>query len=85
MGNTCFMNSALQCLSHTAALTDYFLSDSFKEHLNRKNPLGMKGQVAESYANLLKELWSSSSSVFPREFKSTIGKHEQPSLSEPCR
>lgn len=25
-GNTCFMNSALQCLAHTKELTDYFLS-----------------------------------------------------------
>lgn len=28
MGNTCFMNSALQCLAHTKELTDYFLSAS---------------------------------------------------------
>lgn len=28
MGNTCFMNSALQCLAHTKELTDYFLSKS---------------------------------------------------------
>lgn len=25
LGNTCFMNSSLQCLSNTAALTDYIL------------------------------------------------------------
>ena len=29
MGNTCFMNSALQCLAHTATLVDYFLSKLF--------------------------------------------------------
>lgn len=27
-GNTCFMNSALQCLAHTKELTDYFLCTS---------------------------------------------------------
>ena len=26
MGNTCFMNSALQCLAHTPELVEYFLS-----------------------------------------------------------
>ena len=25
LGNTCFMNSALQCLSNTTPLTEYFL------------------------------------------------------------
>jgi ubiquitin carboxyl-terminal hydrolase 4/11 len=28
-GNTCFMNSAIQCLAHTKELADYFLSMSF--------------------------------------------------------
>lgn len=31
LGNTCFMNSALQCLSNTAPLTDYFLSDQYQK------------------------------------------------------
>ena len=29
LGNTCFMNSALQCMSNTEPLTSYFLSVSF--------------------------------------------------------
>jgi uncharacterized UBP type Zn finger protein len=41
LGNTCFMNSALQCLTHTPQLVDYFLQDFTKE-INRTNPLGMK-------------------------------------------
>lgn len=31
-GNTCFMNSALQCLAHCKELTDYFLSGLFFFH-----------------------------------------------------
>ena len=31
LGNTCFMNSCLQCLSNTMPLTDYFLSGAFEE------------------------------------------------------
>ena len=30
LGNTCFMNSALQCLLHTMDLSEYFLSDKFR-------------------------------------------------------
>ena len=33
IGNTCFMNSALQCLSHTAPLTEYFLSGRFAKEV----------------------------------------------------
>lgn len=41
LGNTCFMNSAVQCLAHTSKLVDYFLGDFGKE-INTHNPLGMK-------------------------------------------
>jgi ubiquitin carboxyl-terminal hydrolase 4/11/15 len=40
LGNTCFMNSALQCLAHTPKLVDYFLEDYGRE-INNDNPLGM--------------------------------------------
>lgn len=30
LGNTCFMNSCLQCLSNTRPLTDYFLKGYFE-------------------------------------------------------
>lgn len=40
LGNTCFMNSALQCLVHTPPLVEYFLQD-YTNEINRQNPLGM--------------------------------------------
>jgi hypothetical protein len=58
LGNTCFMNSALQCLSNTAPLTSYFLSDRWKEELNTQNPLGMNGAVAKAYAQLVAQIWN---------------------------
>ncbi|KAH9718878.1 ubiquitin carboxyl-terminal hydrolase 10 [Citrus sinensis] len=40
LGNTCFMNSALQCLVHTPDLAQYFLGD-YSDEINTENPLGM--------------------------------------------
>lgn len=57
LGNTCFMNSALQCLSHTAPLTRHFLSNKYSTDLNRTNPLGTGGKLADSYAAVLRDLW----------------------------
>lgn len=59
-----------QCLSNTAPLTDYFLKDEYEAEINRDNPLGMKGEIAEAYAELIKQMWSGRDShVAPRMFK----------------
>ncbi|KAG5456161.1 MAG: hypothetical protein BJ554DRAFT_4176 [Olpidium bornovanus] len=76
LGNTCFMNSALQCLSNTARLTQFFLDGSYKSQINRTNPLGMRGEVAELYGRLVEKLWDPEESdhVVPRDFKYSIAR-----------
>ncbi|RHY72892.1 hypothetical protein DYB38_012890 [Aphanomyces astaci] len=48
------MNAALQCLSHTTALTVHFLTNAYQTDLNSDNVLGTGGKLATQYALLLK-------------------------------
>ncbi|PTD10353.1 Ubiquitin carboxyl-terminal hydrolase 12 [Fusarium culmorum] len=75
LGNTCYMNSALQCVRSVEELTKYFLTDEFVDEVNKTNPLGYNGKVATTYGHLLKEIYSENrGSVTPRDFKNTIGR-----------
>ncbi|XP_076452524.1 ubiquitin carboxyl-terminal hydrolase 32-like isoform X2 [Babylonia areolata] len=76
LGNTCFMNAALQCVSNTWALTQYFAGGLHLFELNRDNPIGMKGHIAQRYGELIKDLWSGTSkAVAPLKLRWTIGKY----------
>jgi ubiquitin carboxyl-terminal hydrolase 8 len=78
LGNTCYMNSALQCLSHTVPLADYFLNCNWKEEINVDNPLGTKGVLATAYAELLDKLWRGDKSVHsPKKFKRKLGQYNE--------
>ncbi|KAJ7912748.1 hypothetical protein B0H13DRAFT_2006012 [Mycena leptocephala] len=75
MGNTCFMNSALQCLAHEPEIVEYFLSNVYQEELNPDNPLGMHGAIAQAFGALLQRIWAASgpsTSYSPREFKTQL-------------
>ena len=75
LGNTCFMNSILQGLSNTPAVTEYFDNDNYLEDINEDNPLGMKGEIARTFGQLIKDMWSGNHSyVVPRAFKMAVGR-----------
>lgn len=42
LGNTCFLNSIIQCLSNTSQLSQYFTLDGYSQDLNVTNPSGTK-------------------------------------------
>jgi ubiquitin carboxyl-terminal hydrolase 8 len=73
LGNSCYLNSIIQCLNHIAPLTQYYLEGEFAKEINRQNPLGSGGHVSTAYATLLKEVWSGNySALAPRLLKQTV-------------
>lgn len=73
MGNTCFMNASLQCLSATIPLTDYFLGYDYRSEINQKNFLGTGGKLVVAYAELMKAMWLGKSTVIkPTSFKAQL-------------
>ncbi|KAJ1027658.1 hypothetical protein NDA16_001997 [Ustilago loliicola] len=57
LGNSCYMNSTLQCLSATIPLARFLLDGSYKQAINRTNPLGTQGQLATALAGLIHVMW----------------------------
>jgi ubiquitin carboxyl-terminal hydrolase 8 len=73
LGNTCFLNSSLQCLSATIPLTDYFLGYDYRSEINKNNFLGTGGKLVTAYAELAKHMWLGSKSVVePADFKKQL-------------
>lgn len=74
LGNTCFMNSAIQCLVHTPEFASYFQED-YHQEINRQNPLGMVGELALAFGDLLRRLWTPGRTpITPRSFKNKLSR-----------
>ena len=75
LGNTCFMNSSIACLSNCTELTTYFLTGKFKDDVNTKNKEGVGGKLAYAWNDLLKEYWNSKTGTGnPSQVKSAVAK-----------
>ena len=75
LGNTCYMNSALQCLSNLDLFRQYLLSMAFREEINLANPLGSQGEVVTALAGLYYQMWNKACAygyVNPSNFKKTF-------------
>eukprot|EP00753_Platysulcus_tardus_P004106 PLAT12521.3.p1 GENE.PLAT12521.3~~PLAT12521.3.p1 ORF type:complete len:1474 (-),score=833.39 PLAT12521.3:84-4505(-) len=76
LGNTCYMNSSLQCLSNVRLLTDYFVRNYYLADINTTSALGTGGKLAMAYGALMKSLWAAKAkrAIAPHQFKRAIGK-----------
>ena len=60
-------------MSNVPKLTNYLLGDRWISEINEDNPLGMGGEIAKSFAELVKTIWSGKYSyTVPRNFKVCI-------------
>lgn len=76
LGNTCFMNAALQVLFNTRPLTEYFKQNIHLFELNTHNKMGTKGHLTLRYTELLKEIISSQTrSIAPIKFRFVVSKY----------
>ena len=69
LGNTCYMNSVIQCLSHTLPLRQLYVSDCYRQYLNNR------GYLSYAFKRVMLELWNttSSDSVSPYYLKRQVG------------
>ncbi|KAK8888117.1 hypothetical protein M9Y10_039178 [Tritrichomonas musculus] len=77
IGNSCYINAALQCLCHTQCVCDFFLKDEkWRQQINHSNKKGTDGEVTEKFYEVMQELWNGNNNKIssgPRELKFTIG------------
>ena len=74
LGNTCFMNSSIACLSNCSELTEYFLRQKYINDINEDNRDGAEGALAEEWYNLLGNYWLTKHTVGnPKNIKIIVG------------
>ena len=72
LGNTCYMNSVLQCISGTIPLPRYFLDGSYMSALPKvSTPIQVPPpSLAKEYAQLVQQLWGEDKEpIYPFSFR----------------
>ncbi|QRV73950.1 ubiquitin carboxyl-terminal hydrolase [Ceratobasidium sp. AG-Ba] len=76
LGNTCYMNSVLQCLSGTVPFARFFTDGRWHREVNMLNALGTKGELAGAFYHLLRDMWQAELPYLtPIPFRKSICQH----------
>lgn len=76
LGNTCFMNSVIQCLAYAPSLVSYFCSDLYYSHINFNSQDGTNGELAVEFGALVEKLNAYRHRyIEPKSFRESIVKH----------
>ncbi|XP_035723560.1 ubiquitin carboxyl-terminal hydrolase 8-like [Vespa mandarinia] len=77
LGNSCYMNSIIQCLSNTPKLSTYFIDNLYADDLNRNNENVSQTQVVTNVAEVIKALWTGQyKRISPHCLKVAIGQYK---------
>tara|TARA_B110000046_G_scaffold162805_1_gene177338 strand:- start:3284 stop:4339 length:1056 start_codon:yes stop_codon:yes gene_type:complete len=70
LGNTCFMNSTLQCLSHTYSVNEFLKTGSYRKNVNKK----AESLILLEWDKLRNMMWSENCVISPGGFMSSVQK-----------
>lgn len=80
-GNTCFLNTTIQCLSHVIPLTNYIVLNKFLNPLKNEKrkkeiheKLGREFDVTKSFVQLIRILWSHKEPIEPKTLHQSFQK-----------
>ena len=71
-GNTCYLNTSIQCLNNLELLSNYFLQN---KHLDEIDKSFDKNQIAKEYSKLIHAIWSNTVAIEPKSFHIIIQKY----------
>ncbi|XP_049964107.1 ubiquitin carboxyl-terminal hydrolase 8 [Schistocerca serialis cubense] len=76
LGNTCYMNSILQCLSNTSQLKEFFVQGTYRNYVNKQSDT--RGCIVEAVAVVIMSLWSGQYRYFVcDDLKAVVGRFRE--------
>lgn len=68
VGNSCYLNSCMQILSHTYELNDFLVKETYKKNLNNKPD----SVILVEWDSLRKMMWSDNCTIAPHGFVNAV-------------